>query len=133
MLQKVFHGILVDAAFTDPPFPEKFPVFARQKTNGWIPYGIEVPREQVEKAVSLIQENMRSDEEFYSHLYDDETVIAIFKKRILRMTPHSSTWDEVREYGFTLKIPPAQLDFWPNRFQDEIHYFKPESFLAEKH
>jgi hypothetical protein len=132
MLQNVFHGILVDAAFRDRSFPENFPIFARQKSNDWILYGIEVPIEKVEEAITLIQANMRSDEEFYSHLYDDETVIAIFKNRIFRMTPHSSSWDEVREYGLTLQIPPEQLDFWPNRFQDEIHYFRPENFLEAK-
>jgi hypothetical protein len=28
-----------------------------------------------------------------------------------------------------LGIPKQQLDFWPNRFQDEIHYFEKDDFL----
>lgn len=28
-----------------------------------------------------------------------------------------------------LNIPEKQLDFWPNRFQDELHYFSTSDFI----
>ena len=123
MLQNMFHGILVDMAFIDRHYPETFPIFARKKSGDWWLYGIEVPRSDLESMVINIQTHMRADENFYSHLYDDEVVIVIFKTHIVRVTPHISSWEDILKYGMTLGIPEEQLDFWPNRFQDESHYF----------
>jgi hypothetical protein len=124
MQQAVFHGILVDAAFTDRLYPETFSVFARKNAGLWGLYGIEIPRENIKYAVRDIQLHMRADESFYSHLYDDEAIIVIFKQRIFLATPNSSSWKEIQNYGLTLGIPLEQLDFWPCRFQDEVHYFE---------
>jgi hypothetical protein len=132
MQQDVFHGILVDAAFTDQHYPEKFPIFAHKKAGLWGLYGIEIHRENIENTVRDIQLHMRTDESFYIHLYDDEMLIVIFKPRIYLATPNSSSWDEIQQYGLTLDIPIEQLDFWPNRFQDEIHYFGRKDFVERK-
>jgi hypothetical protein len=129
MQQDKFHGILVDAAFTDRHYPETFTLFAHKKTGDWGLYGIEIQRENIEAAVRDIQSHMREDEPFYNHIYDDEMLIIIFKQRVYLATPNSSSWKEIQQYGLTLEIPPDQLDFWPNRFQDEIHYFKRKDFF----
>jgi hypothetical protein len=129
MIQACFHGILVDAAFTDRRFPESFKLFARRQNGGWGLFGIEVPRLALDQAIQNIQASMREDEPFYSHLYDDETMIVLFKKQVFRVTPHYSSWDVIKEYGKSLNIPVEQLDFWPNRFQDEIHYFERADFI----
>lgn len=131
MIQSTFHGILVDLAFTDRHFPETFALFARKFSGNWTLYGIDVPRLDLEQSITRIQAAMRVDQPFYSHLYDDETVVVIFKDRVFRVNPHISSWKEVREYGFTLNIPAEQLDFWPNRFQDEIHYFTREEITPD--
>jgi len=131
MRQNMFHGILVDVAFIDRSYPEIYSLFAREKNGDWTLYGIEVPRNNLENAVADIQTHMRADEPFYAHLYDDEEVIAIFRTRIFRVTPHISSWEDIRSYGMKLNIPIEQLDFWPNRFQDELHYFKRESFVRK--
>jgi hypothetical protein len=93
-------------------------------------YGIEVTRDNLESAIFDIQAAMRSDAPFYAHLYDDETVIVIFQAHIFRVNSHRSSWGEVMRYGKTLGIPAEQLDFWPNRFQDEVHYFGKGSFIG---
>lgn len=126
MIQSAFHGILVDLAFTDRHYPETFPLFARKTSGNWTLFGIKVPREDLDHCITGIQSAMREDQPFYSHLYDDETVIVIFKNRVFRVTAHCSSWKEIQAYGQTLNIPAEQLDFWPNRFQDEIHYFTRE-------
>ncbi len=131
MIQSTFHGILVDLAFTDRHFPETFALFARKFSGNWTLYGIDVPRLDLEQSITRIQAAMRVDQPFYSHLYDDETVVVIFKDRVFRVNPHISSWNEVRDYGFTLNIPAEQLDFWPNRFQDEIHYFTREEITPD--
>jgi hypothetical protein len=76
-----------------------------------------------------IQKHMRADEPFYAHLYDDERMVVIFRTQTFRVTPHKSSWEDILLHGAKLAIPVEQLDFWPNRFQDEIHYFKRESFV----
>ncbi len=130
MRQTHFHGILVDVAFTDRDFPGTFPLFAVKQVGGWTLSGIVVPRDELDHAVGRIRENMRADKPFYSHLYDDELLIAVFKNQVFRASPHISTWDKIRQYGASLNIPGKQLDFWPNRFQDEIHYFSREEFTG---
>jgi hypothetical protein len=132
--QNIYHGILVNKSFLDPLFPNQFTVFAKKKSaltdeTDWILYGIEVPKEDLEKTVEAIQKNMHSDQPWYAHLYNDEELIAIFKEKVFRVTPQSSTWEEIIAFGKFLNIPGEQLIFWPNRFQDEIHYFNPEDFI----
>lgn len=131
MRREQFHGILVDAAFTEPSFPESFRCFAHEQSGTWGLFGIIVPRSELEDAIAGIQAHMRKDQPFYAHLYDDETLVVIFKERCFRVTPHRSTWAEIEQYGRGIAIPAEQLDFWPNRFQDEPHYFKPDSFTHE--
>jgi hypothetical protein len=72
-----------------------------------------------------------ADGRFYNHLYDDEVLIVIFKTRVFRATAHCSSWAAIQQYGISLDIPVAQLDFWPNRFQDEIHYFGRKDFVKQ--
>jgi hypothetical protein len=122
----MYHGIILDAEFKDPLFPEGFKVFAKKKssTSSWILYGIEVNDKDVNEVISDIQDNIKSNEPYYAHLYNDEEVIVIFKKRVFHVKSHNSTWMPIIEFGRTLNIPDEQLDFWPNRFQDEVHYFK---------
>jgi hypothetical protein len=50
-------------------------------------------------------------------------MVVVFKEKVITASPHISTWGEIFAYGKTLNIPEKQLDFWPNRFQDERHYF----------
>lgn len=67
---------------------------------------------------------MKGDEPWYAHLYNDKKLIVVFKNKVFSVKPHLSFWKPILEYGKKLNIPEEQLDFWPNRFQDEKHYFK---------
>lgn len=129
MAQSTFHGILVNMAFTDKSFPIQYKLFAQKNAGDWVLYGIEISRELLDRTIGDIQTNMRDDEPFYAHLYDDEMLVVIFKNRVFKVTNHTSSWEEITLYGKSLNIPQEQLDFWPNRFQDEPHYFEPESFV----
>ena len=123
MKQTVYHGILVNAAFTDTSFPTQFRTFAKMISGDWILYGIIVDTDKIHDAIRDIQSHFRSDENFYAHLYNDANLIVIFKDKHFEVNSHISSWGEVIEYGLKLGIVREQLDFWPNRFQDEIHYF----------
>lgn len=72
---------------------------------------------------------MQADGAWYNHLYNDEELIVIFKDKVFHVNPHKSSWGEMLEYGASLSIPTEQLDFWPNRFQDEAHYFDQADLL----
>jgi len=127
----IFHGILLDVSFVDQHYPETFSLFAHKKSGDWGLYGVKVPRDELENTVLSIQANMRADKQFYNHLYDDEVLIVIFKTRVFRAKAHCSSWADIQQYGISLDIPIAQLDFWPNRFQDEVHYFGWEDFVEQ--
>ena len=119
----MYHGILIDQEFINTQFPERFKVFSKKQDGSWKIYGIEIEESDFQNTVKEIQENMKDGQPWYAHLYNDEELIVIFKDKFFKVKPHRSTWDEVFEYGKSINIPEKQLDFWPNRFQDERHYF----------
>ena len=127
----MYHGIVLDFAFNDPSYPEKLKVFAKRKSssNAWILYGVEIADKNIRQTIQEIQLNMKSDKPYYSHFYNDEEMIVVFKDKLFKVKPHISTWTPIIEYGKGLAIPEEQLDFWPNRFQDEIHYFNEKDFI----
>lgn len=122
------HGIIINQEFTDPNFPETFKIFAKKQDGDWGIYGIEIGETELENTILKIQGAMKENQPWYAHLYDDEELIVIFKNEIFRVKPHFSTWEPIVEYGKNLNIPKEQLDFWPNRFQDEAHYFSKKDF-----
>lgn len=125
----MYHGIIVDQSFIDLAFPGTFKKFAKKQDGDWGIYGIEVEDLEIEGVIKKIQAEMKSDESWYAHFYNDETLIVVFKDKVFRVEPNQCTWLPIIEYGKKLKIPTEQLDFWPNRFQDEIHYFAKETFI----
>lgn len=124
----MYHGIIIDQEFTDKAFPESFKIFAIKQDGTWEIYGIEVEDSQLEESIKRIQENMREDEPWYAHLYNNEKLIVIFKNKVFEVKPHAESWKLIVDYGRELNIPEEQLDFWPNRFQDERHYFSEKDF-----
>jgi hypothetical protein len=131
-MKNFYHGVLLDLQFDEENFIEKnFKIFAKRKSssNPWVLYGVEINNENLDDGIVKIQTAMKSDAPYYAHLYNDNGVIVIFKNKGFHVKPHISTWDEIVKYGQSLNIPSEQLDFWPNRFQDEIHYFKKEDYI----
>lgn len=120
----MYHGIIIDQEFENKSFPATFEVFSKKKSGDWEIYGIKIHDLEVENTIKKIQSNMKSDEAWYAHLYNDKELIVIFKDKVFRVKPDILTWRPIVEYGRILKIPEEQLNFWPNRFQDETHYFK---------
>ncbi len=124
----MYHGIIIDQEFKDKTFPNTFKVFAEKKDGSWEIYGIEIDDSELGATINKIQENIKTDEAWYAHLYNDEQLIVIFKNKVFKVKSHISSWKPIIDYGKELNIPEEQLDFWPNRFQDEIHYFSKEDF-----
>lgn len=120
----MYHGILIDQEFTDPRFPNKYKIFSSKQDGDWKIFGIEIDDSALQSTIGEIQKYMKSDQPWYAHLYNDKELIVIFKDKLFTVGPHKSTWSEIVEYGKSLNILESQLDFWPNRFQDEEHYFQ---------
>jgi len=133
-MKDVYHGIILDAEFTDPAFVEKFNIFAKRldKKNKWVCFGIEIPAVELEKTIANIQENLRADSPFYAHIYNGKKLTVIFKSKIFKVSLNKTTWGPLKKYGSeTLKIPMKQLDFWPTTFEEEPRYFTKERGLIE--
>jgi len=125
----MYHGIIIDQEFINPSFPKNFKIFAKKQDKDWRIYGIEVGDSQLKQTIESIQTNMKNDQPWYTHFYNDNKLIVIFKNKTIEVTPLKSSWQSIIDYGKELNIPEEQLDFWPNRFQDEIHYFSKDDFL----
>lgn len=119
----MYHAIILNKQFKDPEYPKEFETFAIKISGDWTIYGVKVEDEDLEDFIKEIQEETIPNEPWYAHAYNDDELIVIFKEKVFRVTPHKSTWQPVFDYGITLDIPEDQLTFWPNRFQDERHYF----------
>lgn len=131
-MKNFYHGILLDLQFGEENFIEKnFKIFAKRKSlsNPWTLHGVEISNENFDDGIAKIQTAMKSDAPYYAHLYNDDQVTVIFKSKVFHVKSHISTRDEIVKYGQSLNIPSEQLDFYPNRFQDEIHYFKKEHYI----
>lgn len=119
----MYHGILINKQFSDESFAETLTQFAKKNSGDWIIYGVEITEDNFDETIRIIQEAMRPNEPWYCHFYNDKEMVVVFKEKIITASSHISTWGEIFAYGKTLNIPEKQLDFWPNRFQDERHYF----------
>ena len=120
---RMWHGILVDAAFVDPHCIKRLRKFAEKEEDGWTIIGVEISEFDFDSTIAQLQAAMRRDEPFYLHFYNDEELVIVFYDRVFRVGSHISSWKPVIEFARTRKFPEDQLAFWPNRRQDERHYF----------
>ena len=116
-----YHGILVDEGFEDKDFVKRFKVLGSKKSedNPWTLYRIKVPAGDLQRAIKLIQKNIKLG--YYAHLYRGNELIVVFRHKVFRVTPEESTWGSVIAYGLSVGIPPEQLDMKPCRFEDETY------------
>ena len=120
----MYNGIIINQEFKDPSIINDFKTFATIKNGSWEIHGIEIQNQELQQTIDKLQKEIKDKGTWYAHLYNDEELIVIFKNKMFRVTPHQSSWEPIIKYGKKLGIPKKQLDFWPNRFQDEKHYFK---------
>ena len=121
----MYHGIILDKEFKDSQFVNTFRIFNKRKStdSNWILFGIEVEDQKLSETINTIQENLKEDQPFYAHLYNNKKLTVIFKKKIFYITTDVSTWNEFVDYGKSLGIPEEQLKVFPIRFEDEENYF----------
>jgi hypothetical protein len=113
----MYHAILVNVSFSESNFPTKFKIFAKRKTNDWLIYGVTI----TDKDIPIIQQNIK--QKFYAHAYNNKELIIIFSNKIFHVTKDPATWTKAIKHGVYHGIPKEQLDFIPNKFEDEEDYF----------
>ena len=120
----MYHAIVVDQSFIDPSKIRSFRVFAIKHDGTWKIYCVEIDDRHVDDVIEQIQENMKPNEPWYAHAYNDEELIVIFKNKVFTIASDPTTWQPAIEYGLELNIPKEQLNFSPVTFQNEKQYFE---------
>ena len=119
----MYHGIIINKQFIDEDYPASFKAFAQKTSGDWQVYGIEISSSDLDQTIKDIQNNLRPSQPWYAHIYNNQQLIVIFKDKVIRATPDASSWGSVYAHAKRLNIPKAQLNLYPNKFQDEKHYF----------
>ncbi|PIZ68246.1 hypothetical protein COY13_01590 [Candidatus Roizmanbacteria bacterium CG_4_10_14_0_2_um_filter_36_35] len=121
----MYHGIILDKEFKNREFVNFFKIFNKRKSTDtdWLLYGIEVEDEVIKETIKEIQNNLKENELYYTHLYNRRELIVIFKNKVFYTTLDKSTWKEFVDYGLNLGIPREQLNVAPIKFEEEKDYF----------
>ena len=121
-----YHGIIVNLSQKDKSIVKNLNVIGRKRVLfGLITlYKISVNENAIDKVIIEVQKNMNDrilfkKQEFYAHFYRNNELIIVFRDKIFKVTPDPTTWGEAVRHGRLLNIADGQLDFIPNRFEDE--------------
>lgn len=123
-----YHGIIVDKSQKDKSILGKFRVIGKKRALACLVtlYKIEVPEGSIDEVCKAVMDNMAAHfffikQEYYAHFYRADELIIVFRDALFRVTTHPSSWTDAVKHGRMLGIRGKQLDFIPNRFEDEIY------------
>ena len=121
-----YHGIIINISQKNKSLISNLNVIGKKKSIFGIItiYKIEVKQNEINNIIIKIQENMVNKilflkQEFYAHFYRNNEMIIVFREKIFTVTLDKNTWEEAINYGRKINIKEKQLDFIPNRFEDE--------------
>ena len=124
--RKEFHGIVINISQKNKSIFETVNIIGKRKYffGLLILYKVKVSPDKIADAIKAFQSNMSDrivfkKQEFYLHFYRDNELIIVFRDKIFNASPNKSTWAEAIAHGRQLKITDKQLDFAPNRLEDE--------------
>jgi hypothetical protein len=121
-----WHGILLDAAFTEPGIITQFNCLAERVIEDWRIFCVEIPAQSFERDLLRLQAAMRPEEPFYLHFYRGDLLVVVFAGAKFEMTRDRESWADAVAYGSSINIPFEQLDFIPNDELSESEYFSRE-------
>lgn len=121
-----YHGIIVSLSQKDKSILKSYEIISEKKTLFGLfrLYKLRVSEVLIDKAIKDLQDNMSDKilfkkQEFYFHFYRDNELIIVYKDKIFKVSQDKSTWKDAITYGKGLNISEKQLDFIPNRFENE--------------
>jgi len=121
-----YHGIIINVSQRDRSIFKTAEIIGKKKLFfGFLTfYKIKASPDTIDGTIKAFQGNMADrvlfrKQEFYLHFYRDDELIIVFRDKIFNVSPDTSTWAAAIAHGRQLKIADKQLDFKPNRFEDE--------------
>lgn len=123
---KEYHGIIVNISQRDRSIFGSLEVIGTKRLlfGLLILHKVRVRENEIDELIKTVQANMVykilfKKQEFYAHLYRNDELIIVYRERVFRVSTDRASWGEALEYGRRLGIVERQLDFIPNRFEDE--------------
>ncbi len=121
-----YHGIVINHSQRDRGIFQKLDVIGTKRLFAGLIvfYKIRVRPSDLDRVIKEIQENMSSRflikrQHYYAHFYRGNELIVVFKDKVFKVTTDKKSWRNPIAYGKSLHIVEDQLDFVPNRFEDE--------------
>jgi hypothetical protein len=123
---ELYHGIVVSLSQKDKSKVRSLDIIGIKKMLwGMLKlYKLQVQEDKLEETINVLQGNMSGrilfkKQEFYLHFYRGDELIIVYRDKVFRVSCDSSTWGEAIDYGKRMGILEKQLDFSPNRIDDE--------------
>jgi hypothetical protein len=115
-----FHAFIVDKSLVSQDILSHLNILSKTVDGSWVLYKISTNENELEPTVKNIQSQM-VDGFWYFHAYntDGSKLIIVFKNKTFYVNSDPKTWGQAIEYGKNFGVPIEQLDFKPNRFEDE--------------
>ena len=121
-----YHGIIVNLSQKNKSIFKRLNIVGVRKVLFGIIkiYKIDTSEKEINELIQEIQMNMSKsilmiNQEFYAHFYRKNELIIIYRNKIFSVTMDKKTWEEAIKYGRSIGIKEKQLDFIPNRIEDE--------------
>jgi len=121
-----YHGIVVSFSQKNKSIFQRLHIIGLKKVLFGIIklYKIDISEKEIKKIIQEIQMNMSKNifminQEFYAHFYRKNELIIVYRNKIFSVTLDKNSWEEAIEYGKSIGIKENQLDFIPNRFEEE--------------
>ena len=93
------------------------PVVAKHKTpwlKQWTLHTIEVLENEAESVAEEISHSLELEHPWYADFKNKTAHFIIFRSKIFKIDrTNKKQYDEAKEYGISLGIPPYQVDFHP--------------------
>ena len=121
-MENEFHGIIIENSLKGSSILQAFRILSSRTTQNpaWKMHKVAIEEIELQKAVDLLQQNLKEGEPWYAHFYNGERLKIIFRDAAFDVSANDkNTWRKAVDHGLKLKIPPVQLDFGPCRFEDE--------------
>lgn len=93
------------------------PVVEKHKTpwlKQWTLHTVEIPEDKADALADGLSKALESEHNWYADFKNETTHYIIFKNKVFKIDRTSKKqYDEAKEYGTSLGIPPYQVDFHP--------------------
>ena len=105
----MYKGTIIEQSLKDVSVLNEMQIIEKneESSTGWILYTVLASKEQLLKL-----ENLINDYKWYTHFWNDQEIIIVFKDKIFEIDKRNmSEIQKAVEHGIQIGIPEEQLDF----------------------